>query len=136
MPRSSRNEIYEAVIRKMVNQAMEAQENAFLQAHEQDTDEELIGYLQFCAAELGDSPRYKEVIGWKLIRQRFGKWNAALQKAGLRPAPACPVSKLPRIAAETQKQKERYRRIKAEKQLRNRQRLEKQAQRKNKTQDN
>lgn len=38
MPTPSRNDIYEAVIRKMVTQALEEQETIFEQNHGQDTD--------------------------------------------------------------------------------------------------
>lgn len=127
MPTPSRNDIYEAVIRKMVTQALEEQEDAFEHDHASDTDEELIAYLQLCAKDLGYSPRYKEIVGWKRMEQRFGSWSEVLQKAGLPPAAKCPVTKLPRILEETEKQKLRYRQNKAEKKLRNRQRLEAQA---------
>jgi len=130
MPTPSRNEIYEAVIRKMVTQALEEQEDLFEQAHGDNTDEELILYLNNCAEELGYSPRYKEVIGWRLLEQRFGGWNETLQRADLLPAARCPVTKLPRIIEETEKQKERYRRKKAEKKLKNKQRMEAQARKK------
>ena len=123
----SRNDIYEAVIRKMVNQALEEQEERFEEIHGKDTDEALILYLQDRARELGYSPRYKEIIGWELLEQRFGGWNEALQKAGLIPAPKCPVTKLPWILEETEKQKELYRQKKAEKKLKNKQRMEAQA---------
>ena len=96
-------------------------EERFEEIHGKDTDEALILYLQDSARELGYSPRYKEIIGWGLLEQRFGGWNEALQKAGLIPAPRCPVTKLPRIIEETEKQKEIYRQRKAEKKLRNRQ---------------
>ena len=130
MPTPSRNDIYEAVIRKMVTQTLEEQETIFEQNHGRDTDEGLILYLRGCAQDLGYSPRYKEVIGWRLLEQRFGGWNAALQQAELVPAVRCPVTKLPRIIEETEKQKEIYRQRKAEKKLRNRQRLQEQERKK------
>lgn len=130
MPTPSRNDIYEAVIRKMVTQALEEQEDLFEQEHAQDSDGMLLAYLHLCASELGYSPRYKEVIGWRLLEQRFGGWNAALQQAELVPAVRCPVTKIPRIIEETEKQKEIYRQRKAEKKLRNRQRLQEQERKK------
>ena len=130
MPTPSRNDIYEAVIRKMVTQALEEQEDDFEQSHAEDTEESLIGYLQDCAKALGYSPRYKEVIGWRLLEQRFGGWNAALQQAELVPGVRCPVTKLPRIIEETEKQKEIYRQRKAEKKRRNKQRMEAQERKK------
>jgi hypothetical protein len=111
----------------MVTQALEEQEDFFEHVHGQDTDEALILYLQDSARELGYSPRYKEVIGWRFLEQRFGSWNEALQKAGLIPAPQYPVTKLPRILEETEKQKELYRQKKAEKKLKHKQRMEAQA---------
>ena len=130
MPTPSRNDIYEAVIRKMVNQALEEQEDAFEQIHRSDPEDALVAYLQHCAEVLGYSPRYKEIVGWRLLEQRFGSWSDALQRAGLPPAARCPVTKLPRILEETEKQKELYRRKKAEKKLRNRQRMESQERKK------
>lgn len=124
MPTPSRNDIYEAVIRKMVSKALEEQEERFEQTHGKDTDEALILYLQDNARALGYSPRYKEIIGWRLLEQRFGSWSDALHGAGLPPAVKSPVTKLPRILEETEKQKELYRQKKAEKKLRNRQRME------------
>jgi hypothetical protein len=124
MPTPSRNDIYEAVIRKMVNQALEEQEDAFEQIHRSDPEDALVAYLQHCAEVLGYSPRYKEIVGWRLLEQRFGSWNDALHGAGLPPAVKSPVTKLPRILEETEKQKELYRQKKAEKKLRNRQRME------------
>lgn len=130
MPTPSRNDIYEAVIRKMVTQALGEQETIFEQEHAQDSDGTLLAYLNLCASELGYSPRYKEVIGWRLLEQRFGGWNEALQKANLPPAVRCPLTKLPRIQEETEKQKELYRQKKAEKKRKNKQRMEAQARKK------
>jgi len=130
MPAPSRNDIYEAVIRKMVTQALEEQEALFERDHGQDPDEELLAYLRTSAGELGYSPRYKEIIGWRLLEQRFGGWNEALQKAGLIPAARCPVTKIPRILAETERQQELYRQKKAEKKLKNKQRMKAQARKK------
>lgn len=124
MPTPSRNDIYEAVIRKMVSQALEEQEDAFEQIHRSDPEDALVAYLQHCAEVLGYSPRYKEIVGWRLLEQRFGSWSDALHGAGLPPAVKSPVTKLPRILEETEKQKELYRQKKAEKKLRNRQRME------------
>ena len=118
MPTPTRNEIYDAVIRRMVTEALASQEDAFAQTHSQDSDEQLLDYLRHCAEELGHSPGYKEVIGWRLLEQRFGSWREALQKAGLSPAEPCPVTKLPRIIEITQQQKEEYRRKKADKKRR------------------
>ena len=130
MPAPSRNEIYEAVIRKMVNQALEEQEDVFEQDHGQETDAELCLYLRECAGVLGYSPRYKEVMGWRMLEGRFGGWSEALKAAGLAPAGKCPVTKLPRILEETERQKEIYRQRKAEKKRKNKERMEAQEKKK------
>lgn len=126
MPRPSRNEIYEAVIRKMVNQELEKQEQTFAQEHAQDSDEQLLDYLKEHTALLHRVPQYMEIIGWKLIAERFGSWNHALELAGLERCGKVPVSKLPRMQQEVERQKEIYRQHKAEKKLKAQQRLKEQ----------
>ena len=123
MPRPTRNDIYESVIRRMVAQALEEQERQFAEDHGADSEEQLIGYVRRQAELLCYTPRFKEIIGWKLITRRFGSWELALKRAGLTPVPNCPVSQLPRIEAEVEKQKELYRQRKAEKKLRAQQRM-------------
>ena len=128
MPRPTRNEIYDAVIRKMVQQALEAQEESFAGIHASDSDEQLIQYIKEQTAFLGYTPRYKEIIGWQLMEQRFGSWEEALKKANLRTCTSCSVNKLPRIQQEVERQKAIYRQKKAEKKERSAQRLMEQAQ--------
>lgn len=53
MPNPSRNEIYEAIIRKMVAQALEEKELEYAGAHGGDSREEMAQYVGKCAAELG-----------------------------------------------------------------------------------
>lgn len=53
MPTPSRNEIYEAVLRKMVNQSLEEQEDAFQLSHGSDSEDALLQYLRSSAEELG-----------------------------------------------------------------------------------
>ena len=117
MPRPTRNEIYESVIRKMVQQALDEQELEFTRDHAFDTDEQLLDYIREYASVFRYSPRYKEIIGWKLITERFGSWGAAIEKAGLHLSSSCSVEKLPRIQEEVRKQKELYRQKKAEKKI-------------------
>ena len=117
MPRPTRNEIYESVIRKMVQQALEEQELEFTRDHAFDTDEQLLDYIRQYAGIFQYAPRYKEIIGWKLITERFGSWGAAIEKAGLHLSSSCSVERLPRIQEEVRKQKELYRQKKAEKKL-------------------
>ena len=130
MPRPSRNDIYEAVITKMVTQALEAQELEFTRDHAYDSDEQLLAYIREQAELLHYAPRYKEIIGWKLITERFGSWSEAIAKAGLRISTSCPFSKLPRIQLEVEKQKEAYRKKKAEKKIRAQQRIKAQNEKK------
>ena len=117
MPRPTRNEIYESVIRKKVMQALDEQELQFTRDHAFDSDEQLLDYIREHARVFHYAPRYKEIIGWKLICERFGSWGAAIEKAGLHLSSSCSVEKLPRIQEEVRKQKELYRQKKAEKKL-------------------
>ena len=126
MPTPSRDDIYRAVIRKMVVQALEEQERIFEQTHSQDSDQVLLDLLCKQAAALGHSPKYKEIPGWQLYEQRFGSWNESLAAAGLQQVGKYPVTKLPRYIEEENRQKEIYRQKKAEKKLRTQQRLQEQ----------
>ena len=117
MPAPSRDEIYRAVIRKMVMKSFEDQEIAFEEAHENDSNQELLALLRQQAEILGHSPRYKEIPGWRLYEQRFGSWNGALAFAGLAPCGKCVLTKLPRYVEEEKRQKELYRQRKAEKKI-------------------
>lgn len=126
-----RHNIYEATIRRMVNQELERQEQEFQQAHAQDTDHQLLGYLSICARNLGHSPWPGEIVGTELICQRFGTWEQALGLAGLpvpegKPQPA----KFPRVVGEIAHQKECYRRKKAQKKALAQERLRQSAQKK------
>ncbi|MCM1149002.1 MAG: hypothetical protein NC319_02795 [Butyricicoccus sp.] len=51
--------------------------------HADDTDEQLLAYLRFCAKKLGHSPFKREVVGGELIKKRFVLWSIALWQAGL-----------------------------------------------------
>lgn len=42
--------------------------------HADDTDEQLLDYVRECAAEMGQTPRMKEVLGGEYIRERIGGW--------------------------------------------------------------
>ena len=117
MPAPSRDEIYRAVIRKMVTKALEDEELAFEQAHGGDTGQELLLLLQQQAEMLGHSPKYREIPGWRLYEQRFGSWNQALTAAGLSPCGKCALTKLPRYLEAEKRQKELYRQRKAVKKL-------------------
>ncbi|MBR6574482.1 MAG: hypothetical protein IKK61_05770 [Clostridia bacterium] len=53
------------------------------EAHENDTDEQLLTYLRQCAERLGHSPVKAEVEGGAYIAKRFITWPLALQLAEL-----------------------------------------------------
>ena len=117
MPAPSRNDIYRAVIRKMVAQALEEQEREFAQIHGEDTDQELLLLLRKQAETLGQTPKYKEILGWELYEQRFGSWNEALAAAGLPPCGKGALTKFLRYEEEEKRQKELYRQKKAKKKI-------------------
>ena len=124
MAHPGRNNIYEATIKRMVTQALEAQEQAFGQEHGSDTEEQLVAYLQDCALRLGHTPWPREIAGGGMIEERFGTWRNALAKAKL-PAPNTPdlYQSFARVQEETERQKALYRKKKAAKKERHQQRL-------------
>ena len=119
-----RNNIYEAIIKRMVTQALEAQEQEFCLAHGADTDEQRLTYLRYCASVLNHTPWPREIVGGSLIEQRLGSWQNALMCAKL-PAPSTPdkVSGFARYQEETERQKVLYRENKAAKKQRAQKRL-------------
>ena len=78
---AGRHNIYDGAIRKMVTQAMEAQEEVFRKEHGTDTKGQLIGYLRECAGKLGHTPWPGEIVGGSVIAERFGSWEQALTEA-------------------------------------------------------
>ena len=127
-----RQNIYEATIRRMVQEALEQQEQEFQQQHESDTDEQLLAYLRAWAIRKHHTPWPGEIIGGKYIQERFASWNRALLLARL-PAPktANQSKSFARVQEETKKQKEIYRLRKAEKKvLANQKRLQQEAKKK------
>lgn len=128
MPKPTRNQIYDAVIRRMVNEAMEEKELAFAQAHGADGEEVLLGVIIGAANALGHSPWPEEFIGGRVIEQRFGSWEEALRRAGL-DAPPRPrrMEHFLRVQEETRRQRLIYRQRKEEKKRKARERMENQA---------
>jgi len=124
MPHPGRNNIYEATIKRMVKEALDAQEQAFAAERGSDSDGQLLAYLCFCAGVLGHTPWPREIVGGSMIQQRFGTWQEALTKANL-PMPVLPdkTSGFIRYQEETERQKQRYREKKAAKRERAQQRL-------------
>ena len=111
-----RQNIYEATIRRMVSQALEAQELQFRQEHGEDSEEALLCLLRKWAEENGRTPWPGELAGGSWIAERFGSWDRAIGLAGL-PAPKTPnrPQSFQRVREETERQKECYRLHKAEK---------------------
>lgn len=127
MPNPSRNDIYEAVIRRMVTEALQAQEDRFVLEHGNDTDEQLACYLRECALQLGHSPWPREIVGGDMICKRFGSWDCALRKAELPdPITANKPSQFLRYRNEIEQQKLIYRQKKAMKKARAQQRMKEQ----------
>ena len=124
MPHPGRNNIYEATIKRMVNEALEAQEQEFACNRGNDSDEQLLGYLCFCASLLGHAPWPREIVGGSMIEARFGSWETALANAKL-PMPTTPnkLTGFTRYVEETERQKIVYREKKAAKKQKAQQRL-------------
>ena len=116
MPHPGRNNIYDATIKRMVNEALETQEQEFAQNRGGDSDEQLLAYLQFCAELLGHTPWSREIVGGRLIENRFGSWDKALAKAKLpKPTTQDKLTGFARYIEETERQKVVYRQKKAAK---------------------
>ena len=112
-----RNKIYNAVIHRMVVNSLEEKERAFLKNHGEDSNEVILDYLRHCATELRHSPWPKEIIGWRLISERFGTWEKALEAAKLsKPVTANKPSSFRLVQRERALQKEIYRQRKLERQ--------------------
>ena len=124
MPHPGRNNIYEATIKRMVNEALEAQEQEFSQNRGSDSDEQLLAYLQFCTQLLGHTPWPREIVGGSMIEARFGSWETALANAKL-PLPTTPnkLTGFTRYTEETERQKIVYREKKVAKKQKAQQRL-------------
>ena len=124
MPHPGRNNIYEATIKRMVNEALEAQEQEFSASRGADSNEQLLRYLCFCAGVLGHTPWPREIVGGRLIEQRFQTWKNAIVMAKL-PMPSTPdkITGFSRYAEEVERQKALYREKKAAKKQKAQQRL-------------
>lgn len=126
-----RNQIYEAAIKRMVIEALEKQEQEFRNQYGEKPDKELLDYLKECASALGHSPWPREIIGGKLMLERFGTWINALERADLS-APSTPdqVRSFARIQEVTEQQIRLYRQKRGEKKVRVQRRRAKQARKK------
>ena len=113
-----RQNIYNAVIRKMVTEALGQEEQEFRTVHQCDSDAELLQYLRSCAQQLHHTPWPREIIGGSFLVERFGSWKRALILAKLpEPVTDDKVTTFLRVRKETERQKEIYKQRKAEKKL-------------------
>ena len=71
--RTARNEIEAANAQKEKAERKD-RDAAWAAEHAQDTDEQILDYVRACAAELGQTPRMKEVVGGEFIRKWIGSW--------------------------------------------------------------
>ena len=107
---------YKLKIERMVREALAQKEAEFLEAHQNDTDQELLRYYRSCVGGVGHTPRKREFIGWTLIEERFGSVDNAARKLklplynGSRPISECRL-----ISGERERQKKIYRERKLEK---------------------
>ena len=129
MPYPGRNNIYEAIIKRMVKEALEAQEQEFANNRSADSEEQLLDYLRFCAQRLGHTPWPSEIVGGGLIASRFGSWENALASAKLpKPRTQDKMTSFTRYLDETERQKALYRERKAaKKQLSQQRQMDKQS---------
>ena len=120
----------------MVTQALEAREAEFEQEHGSDTLAQLAAYVKMQFLELGHVPWPGEITGGTVIERRFGSWDRALAAAGLpRPRGLNKPETFLRVQEEQLRQKEVYRRRKAEKKRLAGQRRSRQAAEKTKKKD-
>ena len=68
---------------KLEEEARAERDRLWREAHENDTDEQLLEHLRQCAERLGHSPVKAEVEGGNYIAKRFVTWPLALQLAEL-----------------------------------------------------
>lgn len=124
MPKPTRNQIYDSVIRRMVRQAIEEQERLFAQTHKDDPDQTLLQILADAAGALGHTPWPGEFVGGMTILLRFETWQDALIRAGLEmPTHPNRTEQFQRYQQEVQHQKLVYRQHKAEKKQKAQERL-------------
>ena len=73
---------HQQVSRRTMESLMQIQER-FAEQHRQDTEAQLVAYVQAFARELGHTPNAGEVIGGPYIAARMGGWDRVVEAAGL-----------------------------------------------------
>ena len=106
---SAGNNYHDKLIKIRVNKALAKKEAQFAEDHKNDTDQELIFYLHTQALLIHHTPRKREIIGWRYISERFGGWELAISKSGLKPCrDAGPISECALYKEETALQEKLY----------------------------
>lgn len=102
----------------MVTQALQMQEEEFEKVHGADSLAQLATYVKLQFLELGHVPWPGEILGGAVIEKRFGSWETALRAAGLpMPRGSNKPDSFLRVKQEERRQKEIYRKRKAEKKI-------------------
>ena len=135
MVKPKRNQIYDAVIHRMVQESLAKKEMDFRMAHQEDTDEDLLEYLRQKAKELHHTPWPQEIVGWDLITERFAGWPNAVQKANL--PIMITANSLPKFQLyqdEVEYQKKMYRFVRSQKKAQRIQRMKEKSEKQSDTQ--
>ena len=118
------NRWFQKEIDTRTRRAIRDRNAVFCHEHENDSDAELLRYLIDRIHALGYAPHPAEVIGARLIIERFSSWGQAIQAAGYRFPKG--TSKLKNTHLYKDEQKNQIRIYRAERRIR----LEKKAARK------
>ena len=86
----------EQQVDQRVKAALREKQEAFEQAHQEDTEEQLLDYVRQEAAKLRYTPNPGDLIGGSYIYKRFGNWDRVVALCGL-PKPA----KMPPMKSRT-----------------------------------
>lgn len=85
-PRTAISQQIQRELEQRTRKALKKRHYEFRVAHGKDTQAQLLDYVRACAAELGHSPAYGEIVGYAFLTERFGSWCQLLRQAGLPPA--------------------------------------------------
>ena len=91
-------------VRARVQTRLDESNEAFLQEHGADTDEELIGFVRDQASALGRMPHPLELPGGLYLHKRLGDWDKLAQDLGLEPVSAGQGKKLYRQLMEEEEE--------------------------------
>ena len=108
-------EWYKQMIDRRTREAIKTKNDTFISEHAEDSNEQLLSVLRARCRELGYIPHFVEVIGARLLIERFGNWQKAVEAAGYGNSPCRGTVKLRRTklyATERKIQEKLYRREK------------------------